>query len=160
MNVRDQEFSTEKEVPVQHAQLELNQTLITQHALIVQAIKFGALHRINAYAKLAQHTQLHSAVGMENVQNADHAVVDQTLSTHVSKTRNVTLMEAVLIAHHMRPLDSLEILQEKNATEEFAEQMKFLISMVNVNHAAHANLLTLRLDNAIDQDAQDDKLLM
>jgi hypothetical protein len=62
---------------------------------------------------------------MENVQNADHAIVHQTQSMDVFKTRNVTQTVDVMIAHHMKLLDLLDFLPSTNVTEESARPTKF-----------------------------------
>jgi hypothetical protein len=107
----------------------------------------------------AQHTQQLYKTSMENVLNADHAIVVQIQSTEMFKTRNVTWTVAVLIAHHMKLLDLRDFLNSSNVTEESAQLTKFLISMVSVSHAEPVKLSILKPDNVSDQTAQVDKLL-
>ena len=73
----------------------------------------------------AQHTHQLYRASMENVQNADHAIVHQTQSMDVFKTRNVTQTVDVMIAHHMKLLDLLDFLPSTNVTEESARPTKF-----------------------------------
>jgi hypothetical protein len=88
----------------------------------VHQTKDGTPNKTNVFATRADHTLwLYPAGTTVSAQSADHAIAEITQNIHFIKNRNVTSTEAVLIAHHMKLWDLMEIWPLNNAIEEYAQ---------------------------------------